>query len=227
MTQSKPTGFLDEKFFETLEKYKNISEMTTDEGFKFYAPKFLEVGAGKRLEQVKAELGEINYKLGLLSDFKRNFDKYELEIAGKNWFYVEAEEMERRQRVYGFLAHNYNYGVRRKTFKELNDKKAALMEEYRCLYSILTGDYYKKSKENIQYYKNLPMANAHFEYLAEHLMAFAELFRTHELVTKYKLREGISRETFDRILDEVAALNGKKKKDDEPPPSGYEQLSLF
>ena len=81
MAQQKPTGILDEKFFETLEKYRKISEMTTDEGFKFYAPKFLQVGPEKRIEQVKAELGEINYKLGLLNDFKRNFDKYELEIA--------------------------------------------------------------------------------------------------------------------------------------------------
>jgi hypothetical protein len=94
MAEQKPTGILDEKFFETLEKYRKISQMTNDEGFKFYAPKFLEVGPVKRIEQVKSELGEINYKLGLLSDFKRNFDKYELEIAGKNWFYVEAEEME-------------------------------------------------------------------------------------------------------------------------------------
>ena len=226
MAQQKPTGFLDEKFFETLEKYRKISQMTNDEGFKFYAPKFLEVGPGKRIEQVKAEIGEINYKLGLLNDFKRNFDKYELEIAGKNWFYVEAEEMERRQRVYGFLAHNYNYGVRRKTFKELNDRKSALMEEYRCLYSILTGDIYKKSKENINYYRNLPMANAHYEYLAEHLMAFAELFKAHELVVKYNLKEGITREKFDRMLDEIAVLNGKKKKSEEPQES-YEQLTLF
>lgn len=226
MAQQKPTGILDEKFFETLEKYRKISEMTTDEGFKFYAPKFLQVGPEKRIEQVKAELGEINYKLGLLNDFKRNFDKYELEIAGKNWFYVEAEEMERRQRVYGFLAHNYNYGVRKKTYKELNDRKSALMEEYRCLYSILTRDIYKKSKENINYLRNLPMANAHYEYLAEHLMAFAELFRTHEIVAKYNLKEGITREKFDRMLAEIANLNGKKKKPAEPQ-EGYEQLTLF
>jgi hypothetical protein len=77
------------------------------------------------------------------------------------------------------------------------------MEEYRCLYSILTGDFYKKSKENINYFKNLPMANVHYEYLAEHLMAFAELFRTHELVVKHNLKEGITREKFDRMLDEI------------------------
>ena len=134
--------------------------------------------------------------------------------------------MERRQRVYGFLAHNYNYGVRKKTYKELNDRKSALMEEYRCLYSILTRDIYKKSKENINYLRNLPMANAHYEYLAEHLMAFAELFRTHELVTKYNLIEGITREKFDRMLAEIANLNGKKKKPAEPQ-EGYEQLTLF
>ena len=43
MAPQKPTGILDEKFFETLEKYRKISAMTTDVGFKFYAPKFLEV----------------------------------------------------------------------------------------------------------------------------------------------------------------------------------------
>jgi hypothetical protein len=70
------------------------------------------------------------------------------------------------------------------------------------------------------------MANVHYEYLAEHLMAFAELFRNHELVVKHNLKEGITREKFDRMLDEIAALNGKKKKCEEPQ-EGYEQLTLF
>ena len=225
--KNQPTGILDEEFFEILEKYKKINEMTSDETFKFYAPNFLKVGPAVRLDQIKAELSDVKYKLGLLRDFSRNFDKYELEIAGKNWFYVEAEEMERRNRVYAFLAHNYNYRTRNKTIKELNEKKDALMVEYGSLYSIMTGDYHKKSQPNINYFKNLPMADHYYGYLSECLKAFAELFKTHEFVVKHNLKDGITREKFDRILAEIEALNGKKKKSDPPPTSGYEQLTLF
>lgn len=221
-------GNLDKVFFDILEKYKKIYAITSDRVFKFYAPKFLEEGVYKRREQIVSEIKAIDFKLNLLDKnrFKYNFDRYEMSIAGKNWDYVDPKEMERRSRIYAFLCNNYNYQARRKTIKELSEKKEMLFAELRSLETVTSQDPRLRRMENIEYLKNLQTANEYYEYLSRELVDFANVFTTHELVVKHGLRDGVTREKFDSILEEISKLNGRRKPEDEPGDAPV-QLSLF
>ena len=223
------TGLLDKVFFDTLDKYKRIYELTSDQSFKFYAPKFLEKGVYKRREEIVAELKGIDFKLGLLDKdrFKSNFDRYEMSIAGKNWDYVDSKEMERRSRIYAFLCNNYNYQNRRKTIAELNRQKGILLIELDKIETVVSNNPRVRKQENVEYLRNLEKANGYYEYLSAELLDFANVFTTHEIVLKHGLRQGVTREKFDSILEEIASLNSKRKKPEEPGDDAPVQLSLF